>query len=480
VRMSLGSHNSRGRLPGFAGGWGGRLILISLVCLAVFSAPALAQTPPTPTPPGPSDEVDVEPTAQDAQIAERLTGILEATGWFVNPQVQVEEGVVFLDGQAQTTEFKNWAGDLARRTQDVVAVVNRMEVTQTSIWNFSPAMTRLRELGRSAVQVFPVLLFSLVILIIAVSAAYGTTVVARKSLRRRYLNRLLVNVIARGAGLLVLLVGLYVVFQVAGLTSVALTVVGGTGLLGLILGIAFQDITENFLASIFLSLQSPFLAGDLVEIEGVLGYVQMLTTRTTVLMTLDGNHVQIPNATVFKAKIHNYTSNPNRRLDFVVGIGYGDSTTAAQELALQVLADHPAVLKDPEPLVLVESLGAAAVNLRVFFWIDGTQYSWQKVRSSVIRLVKRAFQAAEIAMPGEVREVVFPEGIPIQELEAGRIAPRPGTARQAIPSPAEEPDTVSTDAEAGLVSEAGEIEEQARQSRSPEEGENLLEAPDDE
>jgi small conductance mechanosensitive channel len=197
-------------------------------------------------------------------------------------------------------------------------------------------------------------------------------------------------------------------------------------------------------------------------------------------MTLDGNHVQIPNATVFKAKIHNYTSNPNRRIDFAVGIGYEDSTTEAQELALQVLADHPAVLKDPEPLVLVESLGAAAVNLRVFFWIDGTQYSWQKVRSSVIRLVKRAFQAAEITMPGEMREVVFPQGIPVQGLEAGRIAPGRGAARQAIPPPAEEPDTVSTDAEAGLVSEAGEIEEQARQSRAPEEGENLLETPDDE
>jgi small-conductance mechanosensitive channel len=163
-----------------------------------------------------------------------------------------------------------------------------------------------------------------------------------------------------------------------------------------------------------------------------------------------------------------------------VGIGYEDSTTEAQELALQVLADHPAVLKDPEPLVLVESLGAAAVNLRVFFWIDGTQYSWQKVRSSVIRLVKRAFQAAEIAMPGEMREVVFPEGIPIQGLERGRLTPEPGAARRAIPPPAEEPDTVSTDAEAGLVSEAGEIEEQARQSRAPEEGENLLETPDDE
>jgi len=81
------------------------------------------------------------------------------------------------------------------------------------------------------------------------------------------------------------------------MTQVALTLAGGTGLLGLALGIAFREITENFLASIYLSIQKPFEVGDLVEVTGLLGYVQRVTARTTILMTLDGNHVQIPNAT---------------------------------------------------------------------------------------------------------------------------------------------------------------------------------------
>ena len=147
----------------------------------------------------------------------------------------------------------------------------------------------------------------------------------RSLLARRLKNPLLATVLARSVGLLVFLIGLYIVFVVSGLTNVALTVLGGTGLLGVVLGIAFRDITENFLASIFLSVQSPFRTGDLVDIAGVLGFVQMLTTRATVLMTLDGNHVQIPNATVYQSKIHNYTSNPNRRVDFAIGIGYDDS-----------------------------------------------------------------------------------------------------------------------------------------------------------
>src|SRR5690606_20607513 len=123
------------------------------------------------------------------------------------------------------------------------------------------------------------------------------------------------------------------------------------------------------------SVQNPFNIGDLVEINDVLGFVQRMTTRATILMTPSGNHVQIPNATVYKSIIHNFTSNPNRRIDFKIGIGYDDSISLAQETIRQVLEDHPAVLHDPEHLVLVDSLGNATINLQIYFWIDGSQYS---------------------------------------------------------------------------------------------------------
>lgn len=157
------------------------------------------------------------------------------------------------------------------------------------------------------------------------------------------------DVIARGVGGLVVICGGYLILRVSGLTQLALTVVGGTGLIGLIIGIAFRDITENFLASIFLSMQRPFETGDLVEVSGVTGYVQQLNMRTTILMTLDGNFVQIPNACVYKSNLRNFTTTPNRREDFVVGIGYDTAISEAQEIAQKVLADHPAVLNDPEP-----------------------------------------------------------------------------------------------------------------------------------
>ena len=476
-----------------------RVLLSVLAMAAVFPQEASSQqipgtSPPAQAPgpvvpgadeaPGAPERVDVRPEAQDSEIRERLQSILESTEWFVEPDVQVREGVVFLSGQTETAERRRWAGDLARSTQDVAAVVNRIEVIEPSVWDFGPSMVSLRQLWRSIVWALPFVVLSLIILMIAGAVARLTARIARKVLQPRMASALLRDVTAKGFALAVLIIGLYVIFRVAGLTGVAFTVIGGTGLLGLIVGIAFREMTENFLASIFLSAQHPFRTGDLVQIGESLGFVQRLTTRATILMTLEGNHLQIPNIMVYRSTIRNFTSNANRREDFRVGIGYADGISFAQEVALNVLTSHPAVLKEPEPWVLVESLGPATVVLRVYFWMDGNKHSWLKVRSSVIRLIKRAFQANGITMPDESRELVFPEGVPVhlsgpgagvsgESGEAGEEAAK-GERRARVAPPSDESDSVTTTSEGGLRSEADEIEGQARQSRTPEEGENLL------
>ncbi len=437
-----------------------------------LTAPAKEELSLAPT------KVDVKPVAHDEEIRKRLQRVLDATDWFHDPQVQVEEGVVFLNGRVESDELKKWAGDLAHNTQDVVAVANRLQVIQQSVWDFRQPWSGVMLLWRDFFRALPFLVLALLILVLTVGSALLTTRGIQALLRTRIRTKLLQNVIARAAGGFVVLCGVYLILRVSGLTQLALTLVGGTGLIGLIVGIAFRDITENFLASIFLSMQPPFETGDLVEISGVTGYVQQLNMRTTILMTLDGNLVQIPNTSVYKSTLSNFTTNANRREDFVVGIGYDDAINEAQEIALKVLVDHPAVLNDPEPAVLADSLGTSTANLRVYFWINGREHSWLKVRSSVIRLVKRAFQEHGISMPDEAREVVFPKGIPITMLEGKPTEAHVATQEKRFYAEArhEELDVVSTKAEAGLYSEATVIEEQARQAQPLKEGENLLPA----
>ncbi len=152
--------------------------------------------------------VDVEPVARDEQIRERLQRILVATGWFTDPNIRVEEGVVFLRGGVGSAELKKWAGDLARNTQGVAAVANQMDVNDSSAWDFSSARLGLSELWRDVLRASPLLMLGVVILVLTVLVAWATTHGIRSLLARRISSRLLRGLFARGAGVLVILLGL--------------------------------------------------------------------------------------------------------------------------------------------------------------------------------------------------------------------------------------------------------------------------------
>ena len=460
-----------------------KLVYIILGGLIIFapSSPLFAQDNPnaadlageTPENPAAPAQVDIQPQARDEEIAKRLTRILIATEWFIDPQAEVRDGVVFLRGQTRREEWRLWAGDLARNTQDVVAVVNHIEELPRPFWDFTPAWVELRTLWRDSVQALPLLAFGLLLLAVTLLLTGTTVRIARHLVKDRLPSPLLANVISWSIAAPIFLIGVYTVLRIAGLTQLALTVLGGTGLAGLVIGIAFRDIAENFLASILLSIRNPFRAGDRIDVAGLVGVVQRVTTRGTILMTLDGNHVQIPNSTVYKSTITNYTANPSRRMEFTVGIGYETAIPDAQSVIGQVLIDHPIVLDKPEPLVLVEELGAATVNLCVYFWFNGTQYEGLRLKSSLIRLVKRALEASGISMPDEAREVIFPQGVPVFSLQSAP-APVPSSNEPPMPEKDTPSDPLSTQSEGGLRSEDAQIQEQARQSRSPEEGADLL------
>lgn len=468
-------------------------ILISLIFLILLSfliaspLTTFAQSEPDVTPiPGNENapveapnEVKVIPIMTDDEIGKRLQTILESTGWYQNPEVTVKEGIVYLNGETETEDNKLWAEELARNTQDVVAVVNRIELIRPSVWDFQPAMTELWNFWVGLIRAIPLIILSLLILAVTWVMMRIGMKITRNSLRRHLDNHLLSNVVAYIVGSVIFLIGVYIILQIAGLTGAATAVVGGTGLLGLVLGIAFRDISENFLASIFLSVQNPFHTNDLVQIDGVIGYIQALTIRVTILMTIDGVIVQIPNATVYKSHIYNYSSNPNRRADFIIGIGYQESVSKAQKIALAVMKEHPAVLKDPEPFVVVENLGSSTINLHIYFWLDSQQNSLLKVKSSVMHQVEQAFQAADILMPDEAREVIFPEGIPVHWIKSdSENQPSPISADLARQRASEEKESIAIETEAKLYSEAKAIQEQARHARILEDGKNLLKSTD--
>ncbi len=408
--------------------------------------------PSTATEPG----VEIEPQAGDDQIGRRIHDILAATGWFADPRVDVRNGVVFLDGTTQTEAHREWAHSLSLRTDGVVAVVNRLAVKTEVAWTLRPAMNELRRLADRTLAALPLILLALVILPLAWVAASLSARLASRLLSRRVRTPFLRDIIARAVAIPVFLLGVYVVLQVAGLTQLALSLIGGAGVLGIVIGFAFRDIAENFLASLLLSIRQPFSRGDLIEVSDRRGFVQSMNTRSTVLVSEEGNHIQIPNAVVFKSIIHNLTAASNQRGDLSIGIGYDASVTETQRLILGVLQRHPAVCTTPEPMALVETLGASTVNMKGYYWFDGKAYSPLKLRSMLLRQVKTVLTEAGISMPDEAREVIFPQGVPVIGLEGS-----PGTVEAAKRAQAAEPPAEAevSEAEHDLSNEVETLEQ---------------------
>ena len=180
------------------------------------------------------------------------------------------------------------------------------------------------------------------------------------------------------------------------LTQAVMSVLGVSGLVVLAVGFAFRDITENFIASVLLGLRRPFQIGDYVTIAGQSGVVKSLNTRATVLVTLEGKHVRIPNSTIFKEIMVNATASPSFRTNFDVVIPNEASTAAAIDAINRALRGDAGILADPPPRTLVEALEPGVVRLRADFWTPTHNIDWFQLMSDAKLRAKVALQQAGV------------------------------------------------------------------------------------
>lgn len=331
---------------------------------------------------------------------------------------------------------------------------------------------------QAAWQMLPAFLLGVVVIIGCYFLARPLSKIIIKPLGYVSESHLLNLVARRFVGILIIFFGIYIFLRLVGLTQFAVAVMSGTGLLGLILGFAFRDIAENFIASMLLSVQRPFKIDDVIEVNNHLGVVKKVTARATTLVDFDGNHIQIPNATVYKNVIKNLTANPKMRGHFVLGIGFDNDIRSAQGRALEIIKAQSAVIDDPAPQVLIDNLGAATINLTIYFWVNSEQHSTIKVASQLMRTLVSDFTEQGISMPDDARERVLLNSqgndiyLPATNLSETDV---PQASQQVPEKPVIKPshndhkhnlDDVSSDAD--------EIREQADQARDPEQGNNII------
>lgn len=297
----------------------------------------------------------------------------------------------------------------------------RQELAE-SLENTSARIDVVREdfaqLGERWLEFLPLLTLALVT--VALFWALAQLLTKSDFLFRWIDNRFLRDMVRHLTRIAMIALGLLIALELLDATALVGAALGAAGVVGIAVGFAFRDIIENYLAGLLLSMRHPFEPNDFVSIDGNEGKVVRLTSRATVLLTLAGNHLRIPNAKVFKAVLVNYTQNPLRRLDFVVGIGVNEDLATAQQLGAEALTAMDAIMDEPPPLALIERLGDSSVSIHFYAWVDQRRTDFFKAQSEAIRIVKSAFDEAGIEMPAPIYQVQLG-----RELEAPARMARP-------------------------------------------------------
>jgi small-conductance mechanosensitive channel len=274
--------------------------------------------------------------------------------------------------------------------------------------DISEGLDKLEDLGSDFISALPLIAVAAVVFVLFLLLGKLIRWMVRRFTRSHRKHRnfaLAVGRVVQGTMVVIgLLVAAVIVFP--GFTPTRL--LSFLGLSSVAIGFAFRDVLQNYLAGILLLLTEPFRIGDQIVFGTYEGTVEDIQTRATTIRTYDGRRVVIPNAELFTNSVIVNTAFENRRIEYDLGIGYGDDIAEAREVIMGVLKAEPSAVSDPPPDVLVYELGREAVVLRVRWWIEPPQrkenlYS----RDAVLEKVKSALQSAGIDMPLPTQQVLF-------------------------------------------------------------------------
>jgi small-conductance mechanosensitive channel len=337
--------------------------------------------------------IPVHSGVSDASVRSKLERLLPRYPGVRRIEVEVEDGVVTLTGHVADAEVRDRLRDFVRRVEGVNLVLNR---TRTDAQVLTAQDFALKKLGewwdlvsrRWLLTVLALGIVAATVLLARLFGQYGEvllTPVTSNPLLRSVLKSVLAAGMV-GAGILTAL-------NVIGMTEAVLSFLGLAGVVALAVGFAFRDIVENFIASIMLGVRRPFRVGDVVEVAGFAGVVKSLNTRATVLVTIEGAQVRIPNAIVFKSTIVNRTASSSVRSAFDVIVPWEASVAAVSEAIAERLRTHEAIDESPPPRVLVEAIEPEGVRLRASFWRPSQGIDDAKLLSDAKLAARVALQA---------------------------------------------------------------------------------------
>ena len=352
-------------------------------------------------------QIEIAQTAQhDNEIRQRISGIFSEIEGLQAIAVSVTQGVVTLTGETPNEKKAQQAINLTNRLTDVVTVEDRINRTLDVQDNVTTVYQSIKAQTKNLIKASPLLLVGIVLF--ALVTWFGGWLSNRQKMWQRLTpNPFVAELLSQTVKVIFIVFGLILALSLIGAETILGTLLGGAGVIGIAVGFAVKDTIENYIASLMLSIRQPFRARDHIVINGKEGIVVRLTSRATILMTLDGNQLRIPNAEVFKSTILNYSKNPERRFSFELGVDTNDDPMAAIKVAIDVIRDLDFVLDKPKAIATIKEVGDSSIILDFKIWVNQLETDFSKARSIAIREAKHALENAGFSLPEPIYRLRF-------------------------------------------------------------------------
>jgi small-conductance mechanosensitive channel len=255
-------------------------------------------------------------------------------------------------------------------------------------------------------------IFLLVALLVAVFWISSRTkrFLFNRLLAQSGLDRSLQYAISQVISNIVLVVGIFIVLENTGIHLGALTVFAGA--VGVGVGFGLQNIASNFISGLVILAERPITIGDRVEVAGIVGRVEQIRARSTVILTSDNIAMIVPNSKFIDSPVTNWHySDPRVRFRLPVGVAYGSDVNKVREALIAAAREHSATLSDPEPTAYLEKFGDSTIDFELVAWSQEMSYKPRRFKSDLNYLIYKHLSAAGIEIPNPQRDLHIRDGV---------------------------------------------------------------------
>ena len=258
--------------------------------------------------------------------------------------------------------------------------------------------TKLFTLGQSDITIITIAyLFISVVGLIYISNRLSKFI-GRSILKRYSTSESTVQTVSTIIRYLILVIGLMVIVQTAGIDLSTLSILAGA--LGVGIGFGLQNITNNFISGVIILFEQPIKVGDRIEVANIKGDVTRISARATTVLTNDNISVIVPNSEFISSTVINWSHNDrNVSFRFPVGVAYKEDPSKIKQLLLEVAKENPGVLNHPEPYVLFDEFGSSSLNFFLRVWT--TEYTSRPniLKSQLYYSIFEKFKENNIEIP---------------------------------------------------------------------------------